>query len=123
MAVRFVTLMLLITVGLASGLQAADAWTWWVDDCAGAAAASGCNKDDAALARWAFEAWQRESGGKIVFTKSASREHARLTVHWASGASLYGETQPVTVDGKRGAEIYILPQANAARAADPSCSP
>lgn len=119
MAVRFVTLILLITAGLASGLHAADVWTWWVDDCAGTAATSGCNKDDAELARWAFEGWQRESGNKIIFTKSATREHARLTVHWASGASLYGETQPVTVDGKRGAEIYILPQANATRAADP----
>jgi hypothetical protein len=115
MAVRFVTLMLLII----SGLQAADAWTWWVDDCTGSAAASGCNKDDAELARWAFEGWQRESGNKIVFSPSATREHARLTIHWASGASLYGETQSVIVDGKRGAEIYILPQTNATLAADP----
>ena len=57
---------------------------------------------------------------QIVFTKSASREHARLTIHWASGAYFpLRETQPVTADNKRGAEIYVLPQANAARAADP----
>ena len=115
MAVRFVILVLLLT----AGLRAADVWTWWVDECTGDAASSGCNKDDAELARWAFEGWQRESGGRIVFTKSASRQHARLTVHWATGASLYGETRPVLVDGREGAEIYILPQANATRATDP----
>jgi hypothetical protein len=115
MAVRFLTLFLFMV----SALHAADTWTWWVDDCTGDAARSGCNASDNELAKWAFEAWQRESGNRIVFTKSASREHARLTVHWASGASLYGETRPVTVDGLRGAEIYILPQTNATRVADP----
>jgi hypothetical protein len=114
MAVRSAILALL----LATTLHAADLWTWWVDDCTGPAANSGCNKDDAELARWAFEGWQRESGNKIVFTKSATREHARLTIHWANGASLYGETQPVTVGGKQGAEIYILPQTNATRVSD-----
>jgi hypothetical protein len=113
--VRFVILTLLLT----TGLQAADLWTWWVDDCVGAAATSGCNKDDAELARWAFGAWQRESDNRIVFTKSPTRQHARLTVHWASGVSLYGETRPVTVDGNQGAEIYILPQTDAARSTDP----
>ncbi len=110
---------LILALLLTAGLQAADMWTWWVDDCAGVAASSGCNKDDAELARWAFEAWQRESGNQIVFTKSATRQHARLTVHWASGVSLYGETRAVTVDGKPGAEIYILPQTDAARSTDP----
>lgn len=115
MAFRFVILALL----LAAGLQAADVWTWWVDDCAGAALASGCHKDDAELARWAFEAWQRESGNRIVFEKSATQRHARLTVHWLTEASLYGETRPVTVDGKPGAEIYILPEGTSGHSADP----
>lgn len=115
MAVRFAILALLIV----SGLHAADVWTWWVDECSGAALDSGCNKDDVELARWAFEAWQRESGNQIVFEKSASARHARLTVHWATGASLYGETRPVEVDGKLGAEIYVLPGANATGVSDP----
>ena len=115
MAVRLVTLLLLLN----ATLHAAEVWTWWVDDCSGAAISSGCNKDDAELARWAFEAWQRESGDRIVFQRAANQQHARLTVHWATGASLYGETRPVMVDGKPGAEIYILPQANATRVTDP----
>ena len=113
-AARLIISALLLT----AGLNAADVWTWWVDDCSGPAARSGCNKDDSQLARWAFEAWQRESRDQIVFRKSTSAEHARLTIHWSTGASLYGETRPVTVDGKQGAEIYILPGANATRAAD-----
>jgi hypothetical protein len=114
-ASRFLILALVLT----ARLHAADVWTWWVDDCSGDAVSSGCNKDDAELARWAFEAWQRESGGRIVFSKSVTRQHARLTVHWASGASLYGETRPVMVDGREGAEIFILPQTDAARRSDP----
>ncbi len=111
--------LILLALLLTAGLPAADLWTWWVDDCTGPATASGCHKDDAELARWAFEAWQRESGGQIVFQKSTTPQHARLTVHWETGASLYGETRPVTVDGRRGAEIYILPGANATRVTDP----
>lgn len=114
-AVRFI----LMTLLLSAGLHAADVWTWWVDACAGPAVNSGCNKDDAELARWAFEAWQREAGNRILFEKSPTAQHARLTVHWSDGTSLYGETRPVKVDGKQGAEIYILPETNAAHSSDP----
>jgi hypothetical protein len=114
-ALRFAILALLLT----AGLHAADVWTWWVDDCAGAVVSSGCHQDDAELARWAFEGWQRESANQIVFEKSADQRHARLTIHWATGASLYGETRPVLVDGKRGAEIYVLPDTDANRSTDP----
>jgi hypothetical protein len=85
--VRFLILSLIVSVGL----RAADTWTWWVDDCTGAAVRSGCQPSDAELARWAFEAWQRESGNRIIFTKSANPQHARLTVHWLSGARSVSE--------------------------------
>jgi hypothetical protein len=109
----------ILTLLLSGGLRAADVWTWWVDDCAGAAVSSGCRKDDAALAGFAFKAWQRESGDEIVFEKSANPRHARLRVHWSDGTSLYGETKAVIVDGKQGAEIYVLPETDAARSNDP----
>lgn len=115
MALRFA----LLTLLMATGLHAADVWTWWVDDCSGAAAASGCHKDDDELARWAFEAWQRESGNQIVFEKSAHAQHARLIVHWATGPNLYGETRRLRMDGKEGAEIYILPDTNPKNGTDP----
>ena len=108
-----------IFLALTAGLRAAEVWTWWVDPCKGEAVASGCNKDDEDLARWAFEAWQRESGDRIIFRKSASAKHARLTVHWATNPGLYGETRGVMVDGKPGAELFILPGTNASRQKDP----
>ncbi len=124
MARTFARLLVIQTLALAFGLptpalQAADTWTWWVDPCTGQAASAGCNQNDEELARWAFEGWQRESGDRITFVKSPNREHARLTVHWSTGDELYGETRAVIVDGQRGAEIYILPGANATRVTDP----
>ena len=92
-------------------LSAAEVYTWWIEACPPETAhATGCLATDPELGRWALEAWQRESGGAIVLQKSASEEHARLRLHWANGASqLYGETEPVMVDGKRGANVYVLP--------------
>jgi len=110
--------LLFIFLALTAGSRAANVWTWWVDPCSGAAAASGCNQNDEELARWAFEGWQRESGGRIVFQKSASAKHARLTVHWATNPGLYGETRGVVVDGTPGAELFILPGTNASQQKD-----
>lgn len=114
-----VTRLLFVFLACAAGLQAADVWTWWVDPCTGQAVSSGCSQNDKDLARWAFEAWQRESGDRILFQKSASARHARLTVHWASNPGLYGETRGVMVDGKPGAELFILPGTNASHQKDP----
>jgi hypothetical protein len=105
-------------LALTAGLQAADVWTWWVDPCTEKAVSSGCSPGDEELARWAFEAWQRESGDRIVFRKSAGAKHARLTVHWATNPGLYGETRGVVVDGKPGAELFILPGTNASHQKD-----
>lgn len=95
----------------ASLLPAAEEYTYWIEPCpAQTAQATSCEAGDPELGRWALEAWQRESGGLIVVNKSATEEHARLRMHWANGTSnLYGETQPTMVDGKRGANIYVLP--------------
>lgn len=92
-------------------LPAADVYTWWIEDCPPETARStGCMTGDPELGLWALEAWQRTSDGAIVLEKSASEEHARLRIHWANGTSnLYGETEPVIVDGKRGANVYVLP--------------
>ncbi len=96
-------------------LQAAEEYTFWVDPCTKEAAqATACAPGDDELGAWAFEAWQRESHGAITVKKSATEAHARIRIHWANGAmNLYGETQPVMVDGKRGAVIYVLPDTRA----------
>jgi hypothetical protein len=100
-----------IILALAGTLHAAEEYTWWVDPCTPALAKStACEPGDSTLGRWALEAWQRESNGAMTLRQSATAEHARIRIHWASGAdSLYGETQAAMVDGKRGANIFVLP--------------
>ena len=102
---------LLCLVAFAALLPAEENYSYWIEDCTPAMArASNCEAGDTELGRWALEAWQRESGGAIVFTKSSNEEHARIRLHWANGTSgLYGETEPALVDGKRGANVYVLP--------------
>jgi hypothetical protein len=106
--VRRLLCLSLVTVAL----WAADEYTYWIDPCTAAAAtATGCQAGDPELGKWALEAWARESGGALTFRKSETEAHARLRLHWAGGqGSLYGETQPITVDGRRGAMIYVLPE-------------
>jgi hypothetical protein len=96
-------------------LRAAEEYTFWVEPCTKEAQqATACAPGDEELGAWAFEAWQRESKGFITVRKSATEEHARIRIHWANGAlNLYGETRPLTVDGRRGALIYVLPDTRA----------
>jgi hypothetical protein len=105
--------LLLMALAFAAVLPAAEEYTYWIEDCA--TGVTGCQRGDPELGRWSLEAWQRESGGAIVLRKSATEDHARLRLHWASGtSSLYGETEPVMVDGKRGGIIYVLPSTGSA---------
>jgi hypothetical protein len=99
----------LLLLALVSGsiALASEVYPYWIQPCP---EHSACESGDPQLAQWAFEAWQRESNGAIVFRKSPNEEHARIRLRWADGSmSLYGETEPLTVDGKPGAVIYVLP--------------
>jgi len=81
---------------------------YWIEPCTHPE--SGCKVDDPQLAQWALEAWQTASGGTLHLTKTEDREHAHIRVHWVTGSQgLYGEAQPIEVDGTRGAEVYVLP--------------
>lgn len=101
---------LLLLLAASALLCAAEEYTYWVEPCAGETRASGCESGDPELAKWALEAWQRESGGAIVFRKVADQQNARIRVLWASGtSSLYGETEPMMFQGKRGAIVNVLP--------------
>jgi hypothetical protein len=111
--------LIFIFVCTAALLPAAEEYSWWVEECPAATArGTSCQAGDTELARWALEAWARESGGAIVLKKSPAESRARLRLHWANGnSSLYGETQPILVDGERGANIFVLP--GVAPGADP----
>jgi hypothetical protein len=83
-------------------------YTYWVQPCTDAA--SKCQPDDPELAQWAFEAWQKASGGELEFTRVKDREHARIRLFWASAEQgMYGETRPAVFEGHLGAEVYVRP--------------
>ena len=70
----------------------------------------GCKADDPELAQWAMQAWQAASRGKLTLERVEQRDHAQIRINWATGSdSLYGEARPIVVEGKRGAEVYVLP--------------
>jgi hypothetical protein len=65
---------------------------------------------DQDLARWALEAWSRESGGKLKFVETSNPDSALVRLRWVSGREgLFGETQHVQVGGKEGAFVFVLP--------------
>jgi len=87
---------------------AADKYTYWVEPCT--KAETGCQTDDLQLADWAMAAWQKASAGGLQFTRVNDPRHARIRLFWASAQQgLYGETRRIEVDGRRGAEVYVLP--------------
>ena len=66
---------------------------------------------DRELAAMALASWSRESGGKLKFAESKSREAALIRFHWISPyEGLFGETQRITVNGKTGAIVNVMPQ-------------
>jgi hypothetical protein len=66
---------------------------------------------DAQLAEWAFQAWERASNGGLHFVPATARDQAVLRVLWVTGPNgLYGEARPITVNGQRGAELFVRPE-------------
>ena len=106
---------LILVLASAGFLTAAEEYSYWVEPCTPSVAKStACTATDTELGRWAFEAWQRESNGALVFKPSATEDQARIRIHWAGGASgLYGETQRILVNGKPGANVFVLPDIRA----------
>jgi hypothetical protein len=83
-------------------------YTYWVQPCTDPA--SLCQPDDPQLAAWAFEAWQKASGGELAFTRVKDRERARIRLYWASAEQgMYGETRPMVFEGHLGAEVFVRP--------------
>jgi len=69
----------------------------------------GYRSSDRELARWAIEAWQRAAMGDLRF-EAVAESSALVRLYWAGPDSgEYGETQPITVGGRRGAAIFIRP--------------
>jgi hypothetical protein len=80
--------------------------TYFIADGAGR---PGFRPPDRQLAQWAFEAWERESAKRFRF-EPAAESSAVVRLYWAEAdEGLYGEMRPLTVDGRRGAAVYIRP--------------
>lgn len=64
---------------------------------------------DNQLAVWALKAWEKSAGGALRFEASREQE-ALIRVRWVNAdAGLYGEMRPISVNGRRGAEVFIRP--------------
>ena len=68
---------------------------------------------DRQLATWALQAWEKSIGGALKFEPSPEAT-ALVRVYWIEpGDSQYGEMRPLTVNGRRGAAVYIRPDTDA----------
>ena len=85
---------------------AGEAIPYFIDDGAGI---PGYRPADEELARAAFEAWARESGGRLRFVE-ADPGDALIHVVWIDpGSGVYGEMRTVLVDGRPRALLYVTP--------------
>jgi hypothetical protein len=92
---------------------------YWIDPCPSKPHFD-CQAGDPELARWALEAWQAASSGKLRLEPAGKMESAHIRVFWANGRSgLYGEARPILVDGVQGAEVYVLPAVAQENDSDP----
>jgi hypothetical protein len=93
---------------LAAGPAAAADVTYWIEPCS-VLASLACAPEDTDLARWAFEAWESASQGRLHLIETKDGTTALIRLRWApKDGGLYGETVPITVQGRPGAEIYVL---------------
>jgi Matrixin len=71
----------------------------------------GYRDSDRELAKFALDAWSRESGGSLKFTEAKNHDGAVIRVRWISPTEgLYGETQRIEIGGKPGAIVNVMPQ-------------
>ena len=69
---------------------------------------------DRQLATWALQAWEKSIGGALSFQPTFVEADALLRVYWVEpGDSQYGEMRPLTMNGRRGAAVYIRPDTDA----------
>jgi hypothetical protein len=98
---------LLLLAGLVAAADKKEDTPFWVAPCDDPK--TGCRPADVDLARWALESWQGASNGKLHFVETKVRSQALIRLVWASPAGgLYGETVPIEVNGKRGAQIFVV---------------
>lgn len=79
-----------------------------------AEAGSEARPGDHDLARWALQVWERTIGGALQFQPASSEREALLRVYFVPASSgQYGEMRSLTLDGRRGAAVFIRPDVSA----------
>ncbi len=95
-----------VLVSQAAGQDAGQSIPYFIADGAGV---PGYEPSDGELARAAFEAWARESAGRLRFVE-ASEAEALIRLVWIDpGSGLYGEMRRVVIDGRPRAFVYVTP--------------
>ena len=75
--------------------------------------ATGFRPADPELAVWALRDWARGAGGALRL-EPAPEADALIRVYWAPPTGgQYGQMQPIFVDGRRGAAVFIRPDTEA----------
>jgi hypothetical protein len=89
----------------------AEVYSYWIQPCSeDVAARSACDAGDTELARWALDAWQQAAGHGLQFVPADREYDARIRIYWlGKRPQLYGDTQVVFLNGKRGAAIEVHP--------------
>jgi hypothetical protein len=71
---------------------------------------TGYRPSDRELARMAFDAWSRETEGRLRFTESRTKAEALVSLEWADAeAGAFGVTHRIEIDGKPGAVVVVMP--------------
>ncbi len=96
---------LLLPAAMPASQQPALVIPYFIADGAGK---RGFHATDPELARWALDAWQR-SAGRLRF-ESTREDDALVRVYWAEpDDGRYGEVQPLVLDGRRRAAVFVRP--------------
>jgi hypothetical protein len=73
------------------------------------AGTAGYASGDRELCELALNAWSRESGGSLRFTRSDAESRAIVQVRWVSPAQgRFGEMERIDVGGRKGARVNVV---------------
>ena len=86
-----------VLVSQAAGQDAGEAIPYFIADGAGV---PGYQPSDGELARAAFEAWARESAGRLRFVEAGEADALIHLIWIAPGSGLYGEMRRVVIDDR-----------------------
>ena len=95
-----------VLVSQAAGQDAGEAIPYFIADGAGV---PGYQPSDGELARAAFEAWARESAGRLRFVEAGEADAIIHLIWIAPGSGVYGEMRRVIIDDLPRAFVYVTP--------------